>query len=165
MSADGIAILTAKLAAVQQYPVTEDVKSLRSFLGLCSYKHCFVPNFSIIASPLFTLTRKDEPFLWSDQCPSAFQELKDILTQSPVLAFPNFEEFILETDASAHGLGAVLSQKQKRGAHHPIAYASCTLQPHEKNYEITEIEGIAVVWAGKHFRRYLYGHRYQLGLH
>ena len=64
----------------------------------------------------------------------------------------------METDASIAGLGAVLAQKQKDGTVRPIAYASRTLQPHEKNYGITELEGLGVVWAVKHFRTYLYGH-------
>ena len=91
-----------------------------------------------------------------DQAPvtkkSAFVELKRLLTHSPVLSFPDFAEpFILETDASGAGLGAVLAQKQEDGTVRPIAYASRSLQPHEKNYGITELEGLGVVWAVKHF--------------
>ena len=81
-----------------------------------------------------------------------------MLTQSPVLAFPDFEkDFLLETDASTSGLGAVLAQKHD-GKVRPIAYASRTLQVHEKNYGISELEALGVVWAIKHFRHYLYGH-------
>ena len=65
-----------------------------------------------------------------------------------MLAFPNFaREFLLETDASGKGLGAVLAQKQEDGSTRPIAYASCTLEPSEKNYGVTEVEALAVVWA------------------
>ena len=77
-----------------------------------------------------------------------------------MLTFPNFEvPFILETDASGSGLGAVLSQKQEDGAIRPVAYASRTLQKHERNYTISELEALAVVWATKHFHVYLYGHK------
>jgi hypothetical protein len=76
-----------------------------------------------------------------------------------VLGFPDFTKpFVLETDASGAGLGAVLAQKHDDGSIRPIAYASRSLQPHERNYGITELEGLGVVWAVKHFRPYLYGH-------
>ena len=82
--------------------------------------------------------------------------MKGLLTNSSLLVFPDFTKpFVLETDASGAGLGAVLAQKQEDGSTLPIAYASRSLQPHEK---ITELEGLGVVWAVKHFRPYLYGH-------
>ena len=88
-----------------------------------------------------------------------FCKLKGLLTNSSLLVFPDFTKpFVLETDASGAGLGAVLPQKQEDGSTRPIAYASRSLQPHEKNYGITELEGLGVVWAVKHFRPYLYGH-------
>ena len=99
------------------------------------------------------------PFLWTEKCQDAFQELKTLLINSPLLIFPDFTKpFVLETDASGAGLGAVLAQRQEDGSIHPIAYASRSLQPHERNYGITELEGLGVVWAVKHFRPYLYGH-------
>ena len=76
---------------------------------------------------------------------------------APVLAYPNLKsEFILETDASCLGLGAILSQKQEGGCLHPVSYASRALSPAEKNYGITDLETLAVVWAIGHFRHYLY---------
>ena len=144
-----------KTEAVCNFPQPTDLKSLRSFLGLASYYRCFVPNFSKIAGPLHTLTRKDTPFNWSPSCQEAFDPLKQLLTKTPVLALPNFEkDFRLETDASGAGLGAVLSQTSK-GVVRPVAYASRTLQPHEKNYGATELEALGVVWAVKHFHPYL----------
>ena len=77
-----------------------------------------------------------------------------------MLAFPNFDSpFLMETDASGIGLGAVLAQKQEDGSVRPLAYASHSLQKHERNYGVTELEALAVVWVVKHFRPYLYGHR------
>ena len=76
-----------------------------------------------------------------------------------MLAFPDFKrDFILETDASGTGLGAILSQKQDDGTIRPICFASRTLQTHKGNYGVSELEALAVVWAVKHFQVYLYGH-------
>ena len=163
VSGTGITTSPTKVQAVREFPIPKNVKSLRSFLGLASYYRRFIPNFSVIANPLFALTRKEAIYQWDQNCQEAFQQLKDILTEASVLAFPDFSrEFLLETDASGLGLGAVLSQVQTNGECHPIAYASRTLQKHEKNYGITELEGLAVVWACKHFRQYLYGHHCQV---
>ena len=135
------------------------MKSLRSFLGLASYYRRFVMGFSSVANPLFTLTKKDVDFVWSEACEAAFHQLKKLLTEAPVLAFPEFDRgFLLETDASGIGLGAVLAQKQDDGTVRPVAYVSRTLQPHERNYGVTELEALGVVWVVRHFRHYLYGH-------
>ena len=160
VSRQGITADPSKVTAVQEFPTPKNVKGLRSFLGLASYYRCFIPGFSRVASPLFSLTHKDSDFVWSEECRNAFNHLKSLLTNAPLLVFPDFEkEFILETDASGVGLGAVLAQEQDTGAKAPIAYASRTLQKHEKNYGVTELEALGVVWAVKHFCPYLYGHK------
>ena len=159
VSAKGIATDPRKLEAVIDFPTPVDVKTLRSFLGLASYYRRFIPNFSKVAGALHTLTKKDADFIWTPECQLAFDGLKRLLTTSPVLAFPDFSKpFLLETDASGTGLGAVLAQTQEDGTVRPIAYASRTLQKHERNYGVTELEGLGVVWAVKHFRPYIYGH-------
>ena len=156
---DGISPDPQKVEAVRSFPQPHDVKTLRSFLGLASYYRRFIHGFSVVANPLFALTRKEVEFEWSVACEEAFEKLKKLLTEAPVLAFPNFAEgFLLDTDASGLGLGAVLAQKQCDGTVRPVAYASRTLQPHERNYGVTELEALGVVWAVKHFRHYLYGH-------
>lgn len=94
------------------------------------------------------------------ECESAFNCLKECLVSAPVLSYPCFgpgQEFILETDASGVGLGAVLSQELE-GQVNPIAYASCTLDLHERNYGISELETLGLVWAVKYFRPYILGH-------
>jgi len=113
-----------------------------------------------VAEPLHHLTCKNVTFEWSQEYQTAFEELKRRLITPSVLAYPNFDlDFALETDASHQGLGAVLSQRQEDGRFHPIAYASRALSGAEKNYGITDLETLAVVWAISHFHYYLYGHR------
>ena len=160
VSQGGVAADPKKVEAVQAYPVPTNLKGLRSFLGLASYYRRFIPNFSSVARPLHILTRKNVQFDWTADCQTAFDTLKKLMTQAPLLAYPDFTEpFMLETDASVEGLGAVLAQKKPDQSVHPIAYASRTLLPHERNYGISELEGLGVVWAVKTFRHYLYGHK------
>ena len=108
-----------------------------------------------------TLTRKGAEFKWTSECETAFRTLKEKLTSAPVLAYPSFERpFTLEIDASVNGVGAVLSQIQEDGLVHPIAYASRSLTTGERNYAVTQLDTLAVVWAITHFvpYMYLYGH-------
>lgn len=157
----GIQVDPSKTDKVKNFPTPTDPTSVRSFVGLASYYRRFVPHFAEIAAPLHHLTKKDVKFEWSEKCEAAFHKLKSLLTEAPVLVYPRFgkgEEFLLETDASGIGLGAVLSQKQSDGRYHPVAYASRSLQPNEKNNPISELETLAIVWAVKYFRAYLLGH-------
>ena len=145
--------------AVRDYSPPKNVQELRRFLGLTSYYRRFVNHFAKVAEPLHRLTCKNTAFEWSQECQIAFDELKRRLVTPPVLAYPNFDvDFVLETDASHQGLGAVLSQRQEDGRLHPIAYASRALSGAEKHYGITDLETLAVVWAISHFHYYLYGH-------
>ena len=145
--------------AVEGFPVPTSQKELLQFLGLASYYRRFIPQFARIAHPLHRLTRKDIPFHWSSECQAAFETFKSRLISAPVLAHPDFsKDFVLKTDASYVGLGAVLSQLQDDGKFHPLSYASRALSPPEKNYPVTELETLAVVWAIGHYRAYLYGH-------
>ena len=146
--------------AVQEFPRPGNVHDVRRFLGMSSYYRRFIPNFAKVAQPLHQLTAKGVPFDWTKSCESAFVSLKTKLASPPVLAYPCFSKaFTLETDASIQGLGAVLSQVQEDGKLHPVAYASRALNPSEKNYSVTELETLAVVWAVTHFHYYLYGNR------
>ena len=126
-----------KTQKVREFPIPTDVTRVRQFVGLASYYRRFVPGFAHIANPLHALTKKGVPFEWTKECQVAFERLKELLTTAPILAYPHFgpgEEFVLETDASLERLGTILSQMQGDGCVHPIAYASRSLQPHERNY-------------------------------
>ena len=148
---------------VKSYPVLTDVTSLRRVLGLASYYRRFVQHFSTIAATLNRLTKKDVSFEWSESCQESFGRLQSALISAPVLVYPRFgpgNDFILETNASKIGLGAVLSQMQGDGTIHPVAYASCTTNQSEKNYGISELvrDPLALVWAVRHFRQYILRH-------
>ena len=157
---DGIMPDQAKTEKILSYPVPVDVTRVRQFLGLASYYRRSVPGFAKAAAPLHAWLKKDATFYWTEQCQESFDCLKKLLVTAPVLAYPQFQSehpFILETDASTEGLGAVLAQQQSDGKVHPIAYASRSLNPHEHNYGITELETLGLVWAVKVFRAYLLG--------
>ncbi len=107
-----------------------------------------MPNLTKIASLLRQSIKFS--FQWTPTCQQAFDRLKDLLTSPPVLAYPDFSTgFVLYTDASGDGLGAV-SEQEKDGQRHPVAYASRSVSKHEKNYTVTELEALAVVWAVRH---------------
>ena len=150
-----------KISAVCEWPILTDSSDLQRFLGLASYSHRYIKCFADIALPLYQLTNKGAVFIWNEICQSAFTELKQKLTQAPVLTFPNFypsaDQFILSTDASATGIGAVLEQNK-----HVIAYASRTLSAVERNYSIIQKECLAIVFALKQFRHYLLGRAFKL---
>ena len=87
VSAQGIRTDPKKVAAMEQFPIPQDIKTLRSFLGLASYYRKFVAGFAKVAGPLHALTKKDVPFLWTPSCQKAFSELKALLTNSSLLVF------------------------------------------------------------------------------
>jgi transposase InsO family protein len=157
VSEEGIACDPAKVACVSDWPAPSDVHDVRSFLGLASYYRTYIPRIASIAEPLYNLTRKGVRFCWSESCQTAFQALKEALTSAPVLAYPDPEKsYILDTDASLYGIGAVLSQLHD-GNERVIAYASHSLSKTQRNYCTTKRELLAVVTFVKHFRHYLYG--------
>ena len=109
------------------------------------------------------MKQKAAQFNWTDACEQAFQRLKHLLCSACILAFPDFSQaFILQTDASEYGVGAVLSQLDELGNEKVIAYASKALSPREQKYSTTEKEAFAVVFGTAHFRVYLLGSHFKL---
>jgi len=128
ISAEGLKPNPGRVDAVRLFSAPTDLSTLQQFLGLASFYRKFVPNFAHIASPLHELTKKGVPFTWTEACQSSFSQLKQKLIEAPVLAYPDFTKpFVLETDASIHGVGAILSQVNSDNMCHPIAYASRAL--------------------------------------
>jgi transposase InsO family protein len=139
------------------------VTAVRGFLGMAGWYRKFIPNFADIARPLVHLTKNNVQWNWSDECQKAFETIRDKLTASPVLAVadPN-KQYILHTDASDHAMGAILMQEDDDHQLHPIAYASKTFNDAQRNYDTTEREALAIIWALQHFNTYCEGHRYTL---
>ena len=125
---------------------------VRSFLGLAGYYRRYVKGFAAIAAPLHDLTQKDAVFHWSEDCQAAFDSLKILLTTSPITAFLDFSQaFLLYTDVSAEGLGAILAQVRD-GKDRIICCSSRALNQAEKSYPATKLECLAIVWAVAKFR-------------
>ncbi|HSN23026.1 MAG TPA: reverse transcriptase family protein, partial [Methylomicrobium sp.] len=157
ISEAGVEMQSAKIDAIVQWPRPRDIHQLRSFMGLCGYYRRFIAGFADTAAPLHALSSKNATFHWGPEEEQAFVALKHKLTTAPVLGMPeNTGQYILDTDASDVGLGAVLSQVQN-GEERPIAFASRTLQRPERNYETTKKELLAVVYGLKQFKQYLLG--------
>ncbi|ROT84118.1 hypothetical protein C7M84_022694 [Penaeus vannamei] len=149
-----------------QVPLAEDSRPytafsthVKSFLGLAGFYRPFIKDYGRIAAPLTYLLKKDVPWRWDEEQVKAFTKLKNCLSLAPVLAFPKFDlPFILHTDASNVGLGAVLMQEHK-GNLRPVGFASRVLTSAEKNYSVTDREMLAIVWALKYSEIYTRGTR------
>jgi len=150
----------SKVEAINNWTACRDVGEVRAFMGLSGYYRRFIKDFSAIAAPLYNLTRKESDFCWTPECQDAFDELRRRLVEGPVLALPSdVGTYVLDTDASDFGLGAVLSQRQG-DQEKVIAYNSRTLGKSEQKYETTRKELLAIVSGLKQFRQYLLGRHF-----
>lgn len=184
VSADGVATDPDKIQAVARWPKPTDLKSLRSFLGFCGYYRRFIVNYSSIVGPLTELTKgyaptqhgrkqgadknktylkESEPFneRWDQSCSDAFERIIQCLINLPVLAFADPEKpYVLHTDASFKGVGAVLYQEHPEGLR-PVAFASRKLSSPEQRYPVHQLEFLALKWAVvDQFHDYLYGAKF-----
>ena len=164
VSAEGVAVLPARIEAVSTWPRPGSLKEVREWLGLVGYYRRHVERFAHIARPLTDMLKGDcrGKFTWSDEAEESFERLKTALVTSPVLAMPNeHDEFVLDTDASLFAIGAVLSQVQD-GVERVIAYGSKRLKRAESNYCTTRRELWAVVHFVRQYRCYLLGRKFRI---
>ena len=166
MSGKGIATNPKKVEAVIKWPTPKTVYDVRSFLGFVGYYRRFIKNFGKIAKPIREVitglenqskrTAKKTPIEWSEAADSAFEHLKKLCTSTPILAYPDYQlPFVLHTDSSSEGLGAVLYQRQGGKL---IAYASRSVSKSESCYPAHKLAFLALKWAVcEKFHEYLYG--------
>ena len=162
ISKKGIEMDQNKVLAVKEMPPPKNVKDVQRFLGLAGYYRKFVLNFAGIAQPLYALLKKDNHFIFNNECMKAFNTLKDELIKYPILrqADPT-KPYILYTDASGSAIGAILAQRDDT-REYVVEYASRLLKNAQVHYGISEKEGLAVVWSVRHFRIYLHGEKFTI---
>ena len=159
---EGVKPNPSKISVIKEWPLPSNEKDLRGFLGILGYYRKFIRDFAKIAKPLTNALRKDASITHSKEFVEAFEKCKSILSSNDILQYPDFsKKFVLTTDASNYAIGAVLSQGPI-GSDKPIAFASRTLNKSEEKYSAIEKELLAVVWACKYFRPYLYGTEFTL---
>ena len=158
ISSGGVTTDPKKIEAVINWPVPKTVKQLRGFLGLTGYYRRFVKDYGKIAQPLTALCKTNAALKWSDEADKAFQKLKRVMTATPVLALPDFTmEFVIETDASGSGIGAVLMQQG-----HPLAFISKALSVKHQALSAYDKEMFAILFAVKKWHYYLVGRHFTI---
>ncbi len=157
---NGIMVHWAKVVAIFE---TTDVHTLRSFMGLCNYYRIYVQDFSTIVHLLYALLKKDVAWTCNEKVQEAFDTFKEKLSKFPVLRRPDFSKvFILHTDWSVLGIGAILGQLDEEGKEYVIAYASQKNNKAKSNYSSYKGECLAIVWVVIHFKPYFYGTKFIL---
>ena len=189
LSKEGISPNPEQVEKVKTWPTPKSTKEVHSFIGLASYYHRFIPQFTKWAGPLHELiqpvamikkkkkfgikisplAQNLPPFEWTIEHQESFERLKHGLITAPILAYPNYEKpFILETDASLKGLGAVLSQQDLHSDQQVIFFVNRSLKPYEKlmrSYSLAKLELLALKWAVcDKFKDYLLGSKFTVSM-
>lgn len=160
---DGIIPCENKIKAILEIDPPRNAKSIKSFLGLCSYFRRYVPDFSSLAAPLINLTKPSVKFQWTALENESFQKLKSLLVNPPILVHPDMNrKFIVTADASSYGVGGILSQLDDDGNERAVSYMSKKLTPAQSNYCATDLELLACITALNHFKPYLIGNKFKL---
>lgn len=166
ISAEGILPSASKVKAIQDWPQPTNVQEVRQFIGLGSHYRRFIRDFSTIAAPLTDLTKgtgpKKRTIVWTPECQNAFDEIKSRMVQAPILQPPNQDlPYVIETDASDYGVGAVLLQENPQdGLLHPLAFESKKLSAAERNYPAQERELLGILHALRSWRCFIEGRPY-----
>ena len=161
ISSEGIRPLQTNIHTILEFPLPKTVKQLRRFNGMVNFYRKFLQNGVKHLSPLYAAT-SGKVLLWTKECIKAFEWVKAALTSAPILAYLDFLEtnqFIVTSDTSATGAGAVLSQVQA-GVEQAIAYAGVSFNDAQKRYSATDKELAAILFAVQHFKPYLYGRNF-----
>lgn len=157
ISGDGVKVDQEKIKSMIEWPAPTSITELRGFLGLTGYYRKFVKDYGIMARPLTNLLKRGR-FLWDAVAEQAFVALKTAMTTTPTLALPDFSTpFVIQTDASGDGIGAVLSQHGR-----PLAFMSRALGVMKQNWSTYVREMLAIVIAIRTWRPYLLGRRFTI---
>ncbi|EFA11958.2 hypothetical protein TcasGA2_TC005045 [Tribolium castaneum] len=160
---NGISPSDDNVKAIKEFPTPKNFRELHSFIGLLSYFRKFIRDFATVSKPLSELLKAKE-FIWTDRENDCFESLKQKLISSPVLAIYSHKlETELHCDASSHGFGAVLMQKQlEDGKFHPVFFFSKRTTPTEASYHSFELEALAIIYSLERFRIYLQGIKFKI---
>lgn len=162
---DGLRTDPEKVDKIINYPRPKTCTELKRFVGLISWYRRFVRNFAIIAAPIHDLTKgkkKNQSLVWTEEANEAFIELKRCLTTAPVMATPDFtKKFKIQCDASSTGIGAVITQGEGDDER-PIAFDGRKFRGAGLNYDTTQKECLAVVFAVEKFRPYVEGYEFEV---
>ena len=170
VSAAGIETDPKKNEAVKNWTLPRTVTDVCSFLGFTNHYHRFIQGYAKVARPLNILISDDNAnckktlVKWNPECQQAFDQLKDLCTKTPILAYADYKKpFQLQMDASDVGLGAVLYQNESHGHQRVITYASHSLSKTERNYLVHKLEFLALKWAvTDRFHEYLYSGQFDV---
>ena len=163
VSAEGLRPTKEKVRAVVEAPAPLNVMQLRSFLGLVNYYSKFLPQLASTLAPLHRLLQKNTQWRWGNAEMEAFNKAKEELASPRLLThFNPRRPLLLSCDASPYGIGAVLSHSFEDGSEKPVAYASRSLAPAERNYAQIEREGLSIVFGVKKFHQFLFGHKFTI---
>lgn len=155
--------LKDNLTSIQNFPTPKTQKNIRQFLGKVNFYHEYIPKSSILLDPLHRLLRKNEKFIWAEDCERSFTEIKKLLCSQPVLEIFDKELPIrIYTDASIEGIGAVLKQVQHNETEKPVAYFSKKLNECQKRKKAIYLECLAVKEAIKYWQHWLIGRRFEV---
>lgn len=154
----GIKPCPSNIKAVSYFPIPKNFKDVQSFFDLTSYFRRFIQNYALITKPLYDFLKKDTVFRFN----SAFEHLKNVLIQKPILSIynPNSETY-LHCDASCHGFGSILMQKQD-GKFHPIFYFSKRISTSESKFHRYELELLCIIYSLRRFKIYLQGIEFKI---
>lgn len=162
VTTEGVKPNPDKVKAIREFPIPRSRKEIKSFLGLLGYYRKFIKDFAKLTKPMTECLKKDKKIVLDDRYIQTFNICKELLINDPILQYPDFSKpFNLTTDASNYAIGAILSQGPI-GSDKPVCYASRTLTDSEVNYSTIEKELLAIVWATKYFRPYLFGHKFKI---
>ena len=152
-----------KITGVRDWLTPKNVTEVQSFVGFVNFYCRFIPEFSHVASPLHCLTRKVEPWRWTQPEEAVFQALKSLVTSAPILVLPDQNaHFRLETDTSRYATGAILSQLPDDEKWHPVGFMSESLSLEECNYAIYNKELLSIICRLEEWRHILEGTKHTI---